>query len=359
MKIIPFKSPTSREIDEAADTLKNGGLVGLPTETCYGMGVDATNAAAVARLLKFKGGRENKAISIAVADKTMAERYVDLTETAENLYQTLLPGPVTVISQSQGHVVKALESEDGTLGIRIPNYPAVLELIKKLGKPITATSANTSGKKPPYSLAEWQRYTSIKKQQLVALWLDAGRLAHQLPSTLVDTRLNDLTVLRQGEVEIPKASYQFGSFTEAETQRLGEQIMSSYRHELAFRPVIIALQGELGTGKTQMAKGVARALGIKTTIPSPTYTIVREYPHKKRQLQGRMYHIDTWRLPDTEELWTLGLESMMQPGNVIVIEWVQKMSQLVKKLKHRARVIWVDIQTKTPQTRTIRWWTNN
>src|SRR4030067_1869587 len=119
MKIIPFKSPTSREIDEAADTLKNGGLVGFPTETCYGMGVDATNTAAVARLLRFKGGRANKAISIAVADKTMAERYVDLTETAEQLYQNLLPGSVTVISQSQGHVVKALESEDGTLGIRI------------------------------------------------------------------------------------------------------------------------------------------------------------------------------------------------------------------------------------------------
>src|SRR4030067_3586210 len=112
MKIIPFKSPTSREIDEAADTLKNGGLVGLPTETCYGMGVDATNAAAVARLLKFKGGRENKAISIAVADKTMAERYVDLTETAENLYQTLLPGPGTVIMQSQADVVKAWGAEE-------------------------------------------------------------------------------------------------------------------------------------------------------------------------------------------------------------------------------------------------------
>jgi L-threonylcarbamoyladenylate synthase len=358
MKIVPFKSPTKDVYNEAVKVLNNGGLVIFPTETCYGMGAEATNEASVQKLLVYKGGRENKAISIAVADKTMAEKYVETNETAHNLYSTLLPGPVTVISKSRGKVVKQLESDMGTLGIRIPAYPPICKLIKQLDKPITATSANSSGQKPPYSLDEWQKYTSNAKQQMVALFLDAGKLPLHPPSTLVDTTLNDLTVLRQGEVEIPKAAKLFGSFSDGETQRLGEQLIRSVLPNKTNKPLIVAIQGELGAGKTQMAKGIAKGLSIKDNVPSPTYTIIREYQYKLNQRSGILYHIDTWRLHDAKELRDLGLAQMLKPGNVMVIEWVQKMKEELTKLNNQAIIVWVDIKQISETGRTITWWLN-
>lgn len=360
MKIIPFKKPTNTEIGEAVKVLKNGGMIIFPTETCYGIGVDATNETAVKKLLAYKGGRENKAISVAMADRMMAEEYVEINEMAENLYTTLLPGPVTVVSKGKHGVAKGLESETGTLGIRIPAYPPILKLIKFFGKPITATSANTSGMKPPYSLTDWQKYTSIKKQQMVNLFLDASTLPHHPPSTLIDTTLNELTILRQGEITIPQAHNLFVSSSDQETQILGEEIMSSLVELLAFRPIIIALQGELGAGKTQMAKGVARALGIREMVNSPTYTIVREYPYKLlypgSYLTGIIYHMDTWRLHEGSELWDLGFEDMLKPGNVIVIEWLQKMKEELKMLAKKATIVWVDIEQVSECERKIRWW---
>lgn len=356
MKIIPFKKPKSEEISEAVKTLKNGGMIIFPTETCYGIGVDATNQKAVDKLIQYKGGRENKAISVAVTDKKMAEEYIELNETAENLYATLLPGPVTVVSHGKHKVAMGLESEAGTLGIRIPAYPPILELIKKFGKPVTATSANTSGKKPPYSIGDWQKYTSMQKQQMVDLFLDAGTLPHHPPSTLVDTTLNEITILRQGEVSIPKAANLFVSSSDRETQKLGEEIMSSLYHLLPSKPVIMALQGELGAGKTQMAKGAAKALGIRGVVNSPTYTIVREYPYILDKMSGVMYHIDTWRLHEGKELWDLGLNDMIKPGNVIVIEWLQKMKQELEMLTQEAAIVWVDIEQVSERQRKIKWW---
>lgn len=345
-----------RDFEEALKCLKNGGMIIFPTETCYGAGVDATNRAAVNKLLDYKGGRENKAISVAVPDREMAEKYVVLNEMAENLYCTMLPGPVTVVSKGKGKVARGLESDTKTLGIRIPDYPPLLKLIEKLGKPITATSANTSGMKPPYSLGEWQKYTSVKKQAMVDVWLDAGQLPHHPPSTLVDTTLNELTVLRRGEVTIPKAANLFVSASEAETQKLGEEIISSYIGIFADKPLIIALQGELGAGKTQMTKGIAKGLGISSTIPSPTYTIMREYTYKLRSLQGVLYHIDTWRLHEEKELLELGIKSMLRPGNVFVIEWVQKMRQVIDELKKTAEIVWVDLESVKETERKIKWW---
>jgi len=79
------------------EILSHNGLIIYPTETCYGVGVDVTNSKAVEKLLSYKKRPEGKAISIAVSDKDMAERYVDLNEKALNLYQNFLPGPLTII----------------------------------------------------------------------------------------------------------------------------------------------------------------------------------------------------------------------------------------------------------------------
>ncbi|HUS60203.1 MAG TPA: L-threonylcarbamoyladenylate synthase [Nevskiaceae bacterium] len=359
MKIINLKKEKPEQaIQKAIAVLKKGGLIIYPTETCYGLGTDTTNPQAVKKLLQYKGGRGKKPISVAVANQTMAKKYVKINETAENLYQNFLPGPLTVVSQGKGKVTFGLESASQTLGIRIPDYPLILKLIAQFGKPITATSANTSGKKQPHSLADWQRYTSGKKQTMIDLFLDAGRLPKREPSTVVDTTLNEPTVLRQGKIKIPQIAGQiFVSNSEKETKTIAKEIFKRYQNLLNSSPLIFALQGELGSGKTQFVKGLATTLNIKTNVPSPTYIFVREYLYQLDALTGVLYHIDTWRMEKGEELLELGLKKMLKPGNVIAIEWLQKVKKILEKIAagKKAKVIWLEIETLSPTKRRIKY----
>src|SRR5689334_6125072 len=103
MKIVTLTDQNLKEIvKEAVEVLKNGGSVIYPTETCYGIGVDATNQKAVDALYDYKGFRGQKPFSMAVIDRKMAEEYVEINDIADNLYKNYLPGPVTVVSNSKG-----------------------------------------------------------------------------------------------------------------------------------------------------------------------------------------------------------------------------------------------------------------
>jgi len=163
MKIINIKKTKKQQVvQEAIKVLKTDGLIIYPTETCYGIGVDATSQKAVDKLLAYKKRPEGKAIAIAVSDQKMAQQYVTVNETAKNIYKNFLPGPITIISKSKNKVAKGLEAEDATLGIRIPNYSLTLEIIKKFGFPVTTTSANVSYKKTPYSSDDILKNTTKK-----------------------------------------------------------------------------------------------------------------------------------------------------------------------------------------------------
>jgi len=347
------KEAEEKVIRETIAVLKNGGLVIYPTETCYGIAADATNSGAVEKLLTYKGDRRGKPISVAVTNRAMASRYVIINATATNLYQKFLPGPLTVVSASLGKVVPALESVGHTLGIRIPNQPLVRKLIRRFGQPITATSANTSGKKPPYSLAELQKYTTVKRLGLISLFLDAGRLPLQPPSTVVDTTLNEPVILRQGEITIPDLPGQnFVSNSEQETKNIAIKILSQYRHLLVSQSLIFALQGELGAGKTRFVKGLAEGLDIIANINSPTFVLIKEYPFGA----GMLYHLDTWRMANGEELAALGLTKMLQPGNILAIEWLQKVRPILERISpSKAPVIWITIEALSPTRRKIKY----
>lgn len=343
-------------IEIACEKLAQGLLVIYPTETCYGIAADATNSEAVTRLLTYKGDRHRQ-VSIAVADRSMAEEYVEINEIADNIYNNFLPGPVTVISQSRHRVDERLESVSGTLGIRIPDHGFARDLIRRYGKAVTATSANTSGRKEPYSRDDWNRYTVEKKREVVALFLDSGRLEERPTSTVVDTTLNDPVILRQGEITVPEVSGQaYISTSEDETRTIGAEIIRKHVNITRRFPLIVALQGDLGAGKTQLTKGIAADLGIDTTIPSPTYMLMREYPYKLTKYRGTLYHIDTWRLADMSEIDSaLGVSSVLKPGNIIVIEWAGKAKTYIEMHKKDSAVVMIDIKEKDRYKRTIKY----
>lgn len=338
MKIIKVSSENQAEVVlQIVQSLGRGELVIFPTETTYGAGVDATNQAAVNKLLAYKARREGKPLSIAVTDIKMAGEYVELNETAEKFYKTFLPGPFTIVSKSKGKTALGVESEFGTLGVRIPDYPLALSFVEKLSRPVTATSANSSGKKSPYKIDDILENLSSKQKELVDLIVDAGELPKNKPSTVIDTTLSAPITLRQGDQLVEdsydiKNSVDLISNSSQETMDLAKRLLLKNWSTVKESGLVIGLDGELGVGKTVFAKGVADFLQIKEPIVSPTYNYVNEYDFKRHLTQGRFFHFDVWKIETKDELEKLDFFKNLEPNTVVVVEWWQQIESFVGKL---------------------------
>lgn len=351
MKIIKIESVN---ISEICQTLKKGGLVIMPTETVYGAFVDATNPKAIQRLNQYKKRPFGKPYSIAVADQNMAEEYVFLNQTAKDLYRIFLPGPLTVISKSKGKVTKGVESENKTLGIRIPDYKLVIDVVKKYGKPLTATSANPSYKKTPYKIKDVLDNITKKQKGLIDVVVDAGTLPPNKPSTVIDTTSDEELVIRTGNIKI-KNKKEIFSKSEKETKEIAKAIWLKFKKFKKQRAIIFALEGKMGTGKTIFTKGLAKALGVKEEVVSPTYDLLLEYKTKE---EIPLIHIDTWRMLEAEEIENIKLKEKISDHSIIAIEWANKVDKIIRKYNQEAIIIWVKINyTKNKNQRIISWGT--
>ena len=331
-------------IKKAVEILKAGGLIIYPTETCYGVGVMATNCDAVLKLLKYKRRPEGKAVSVAVADRKMADDYVEINEEADKLYKEFLPGPVTVISKSKGKVIRELETEDRTLGIRIPAYELAIELVKELGEPITATSANSAGKKTPYKIQDVFENISARQRKMIDYVIDDGELPHNPPSTVVNTTRHELQIVRRGNISLGKAVETKIIRSEYEMIHEGSLLIRKYKNLLEEKCLLIMFNAELGAGKTHFTKGIGKELGIKEIIKSPTYSLIKEYPYKLSYVSGNLIHFDAWRVESVEELAKLGIEEYIKQGNVIAVEWAGATEEYFAQLKARKNLFAVQIQ---------------
>lgn len=354
MKII--KQAEVKNFKRIIDILNNGGLIVFPTETCYGVGVDATNKDAVTKLLKYKDRPEGKAISIAVASKEMAKEYVDTNSSADQLYLTFMPGPITIISKSKHKVDNRLESESGNIGIRIPNYKFMLDLLQEFGKPITSTSANLSGKKTPYSVNDLLDNLPAKHQEMIDLFIDAGELPKNPPSTVVDTTTTELMTYRQGRIDPAKVKDFDSLKTESveETILAGEKFFYDHKADLSKDSMVILLNGELGAGKTHFTKGIAKALGIDRVIKSPTYNYVNEYKFGQNGQNGKLYHFDAWRIQNIEDLNMLQFKEWFKPNNVIVMEWPSVAMNLDQDFFEKLSYYYIDFLQLSDNEREIR-----
>lgn len=332
-------------VKKAVASLRAGGLVIFPTETTYGAGVDATNAVAVEKLLKYKARREGKPLSIAVTDEAMAEKFAELNTQARTLYSQFLPGPVTVISKGLGRLAPGVESEFGTVGVRIPDHQLVRDIVHQLGRPITATSANPSDGARPYNVDTLLSTLSGAQLQLVDLVIDAGELVHNPPSTIIDTTLSTPITLRQGLVDTPDTTAlpepnhrtilvdgkKFLSASPEETQGLAGRLLLMHWNDVREHGLIVALDGPLGAGKTVFSTGVAQFLGISDQITSPTYTYIEEYPYSRHETSGKFYHLDMWKIDDEKVFARLGFAELLGPRNVVVVEWFSQVEPFVEK----------------------------
>lgn len=187
IKINP-KFPEQDLIKEAAGVLRNGGLVGFPTETVYGIGANLLEKETIQRLYEIKQRPKDKPFSLHISDLNQLQDFVSfLSKEAEDLIKRFWPGPLTIVTMGK----------DGKrIGIRMPKNEIALQLIREAKVPVVAPSANLSGNTPPKNVGEVLKELS----GLLDLILDGGQTEIGIESTVVDVTTKPFTILREGAI---------------------------------------------------------------------------------------------------------------------------------------------------------------
>ena len=186
---------TISAIETAAADVAAGHLVVYPTETVYGIGADIYNQVAIKKLFVAKNRPFDMPLSVAVADKDMVEQIAVMTKPVEKLVDAFLPGPLTIITKKNPNVPDIVTSMSFKVGIRIPDDPVALELIKRTG-PIVATSANLHSHKDAITAEE----AIADFGDSVSTYLDKGHTPTGRPSTIVWISGDEMEIIRQGDI---------------------------------------------------------------------------------------------------------------------------------------------------------------
>jgi L-threonylcarbamoyladenylate synthase len=190
-------APDGLALAAGARVIRGGGLVAFPTETFYGLGADALDPAAVARLYRAKGRPEDKPVLVLVDSIAMAAGLVAaIPDRVRELMLRHWPGPLTIVLEASSAVPGALTGGTGTLGVRLPGHAAARGLVGAAGRPVTAPSANPHGAAPPTTAAEVVRCLGAA----VDLVLDGGPTAGGPASTVVDCTTWPPRIVRPGPV---------------------------------------------------------------------------------------------------------------------------------------------------------------
>jgi L-threonylcarbamoyladenylate synthase len=191
-----------RDVDEAVRVLAAGRAVAYPTETVYGLAVDARSARAVGHLLELKGRDEGRGVSVLVTNLAMASPLLAAPagEVALRLAERFWPGPLTIVLPAGCDVAPELLGPSGGIGLRCSSDAWASALVAKFGAPLTATSANVSGEPPARSAAEARAaFAAAASPPFV---LDGGERRGSEVSTVVEFAEGRATVLRAGAVSI-------------------------------------------------------------------------------------------------------------------------------------------------------------
>lgn len=194
MEVIKLsKNSLGRAIDKAVDFLNKGGAIVCPTDTVYGLLADATNKNAVGKVFRIKRREGSKALPIFVKDTEAAKEFALIGEREEAILKEKWPGRFTFVLKKRS--AKIYGAGKKTIALRIPDYKPINELLKKINKPLTGTSANISGHLASVKIGEV--LSQFENEQMRPdLILDAGELQESKPSTIIDLTKNKVKILR-------------------------------------------------------------------------------------------------------------------------------------------------------------------
>jgi len=207
---IDIKKITDEQVDLIVDYLKKGKVIAYPTDTIYGLGCDAGDAAAVNKIKNIKGGREEKSFIVLVSDFAMLEKYCLVNkEQMEYLKKVwrqtnatplapLVRGggqkPVTIILENRKNLPNELTGGLDSLAVRLPDSEFLVKIISRVGFPLVSTSLNKTGEPPLGNVKNLEKYFEL----LPDLAIDAGESKNTKPSKLIDLRdVNNIIVMRE------------------------------------------------------------------------------------------------------------------------------------------------------------------
>lgn len=256
------KTATPEGIEEAARILREGGLVALPTETVYGLGANALDGKAVAKIFEAKNRPSFNPLIVHVADRQEAEKYAAFDETARAVAAQFWPGPLTLVLplKEDSGVSPLVSAGLPTLAIRVPAHPAARKLLKAAGIPVAAPSANASGE--PSATTPQHVISSLGDN--APFILADGACAVGLESTVLDLTGKTPVILRPGAVTpedleplLGPVGYDLG---EGEAQpRSPGQLLKHYAPSIPVRVRAV----DVAPGEALLAFGPVRFMGIK------------------------------------------------------------------------------------------------
>lgn len=267
-------------VRDAAAILRRGGLLGIPTETVYGLGADALNEDAVSRIFLAKGRPQDNPLIIHVPDASWLERYCrDVPPAAYQLAERFWPGPLTMILPRRDIVPLQTTGGLETVGVRCPNHPVTLAIIEAAGVPIAAPSGNTSGRPSPTTAAHMIEDMDGKIDGIV----DGGPCTVGVESTIIDLTVTPPRLLRPGGLPL-----------ESLRQVLGEVAVDK------------AVTGLLAAGEHPRAPGMK----YRHYAPHAPVTVVTGEPERSaRRIQGL--------LSDTAGVICFDEYAPLFPGHII------------------------------------------
>lgn len=191
----------NRNLSKAAAAIKSGKIIIFPTDTAFGIGCRIDDPQAIKKLFALRKRPKDKAVPILASSIAMVEEYVrEISPDARRLMIKYWPGGLTIVLKCQEDMVPSEARGGGiTIGIRIPNHSSTLKLIRSVGVPILAPSANFAGEPTPY-------FSSKINPDLIKLvdYVMPGRISVKKSSTVIDCSTTPFKILREGAVRLNK-----------------------------------------------------------------------------------------------------------------------------------------------------------
>lgn len=252
-------------VAKAAAILKSGGLLGIPTETVYGLGANALNETAVRHIFEAKGRPQDNPLIIHVPGADWLERYChDIPPIAYTLAERFWPGPLTMILPRREIVPLRTTGGLETVGVRCPNHPITLAIIRESGVPIAAPSGNTSGRPSPTTAAHMMEDMDGKIEGIV----DGGPCSVGVESTIIDLTVTPPRLLRPGGLPIEALEAILGEVAVDKSVRHkladGERVRApgmKYRHYAPKAPVTV-ITGTPGSSAAYIAAHLTSHSGV-------------------------------------------------------------------------------------------------
>lgn len=257
-----MKSVSPESITEAAALIKRGDIVVFPTETVYGLGANALDNMAVAKIFAAKNRPAINPVIVHVAKREDAEKYVMVDARAKGLMQAFWPGPLTMIlpKKLEGGISDLVSAGLPTVAIRMPNHSVALDLIKASGVPIAAPSANASGEPS----ATTPRHVMDSLGGRVPLILAGGACSVGLESTVLDLSGDVPVIVRAGAVSAEDLEPYLGDvaydLNNHDKPKSPGQLLKHYAPSIPVRLNAVDVQA----GEALLGFGNTKFMGIKT-----------------------------------------------------------------------------------------------